>query len=464
MLIRAKGAPLSVSQSASDELRRVCVHAGAAAVDLTLPAEVPVAALVPSVVDILHGSSGDPEARRYRLSPPGAAALAGPTTLAQNGICDGAVLVLSQSAPPAPAPRHDDVAEAVSTALGASDGPDGRHMARTAGAVAATCVTGIGGLALLRNTLTGNPVGGHAATAAVAGSAGVVAVLAAALAHRAYRDPTAGMALGVIAVVFAAVAGFLAVPGRPGMPNVLLAAMAAAATSVLTMRVADCGGVALTAVTVVSTVAAAAALAGVLTAAPPRAVGSVSALVSLGLLGAAARGSVVLAGLSPRLDTVVPAGDWLAARAIRADRWLTSLVAAFSSSAAAGAVVTALAGGPRPGRLALAAVTGALLLFRARAVAGRRAVILTVSGLTTAATTFGVAVIGIPERGPWAATATALAAATAMYLGFVAPVRPLSPPLRRGVGLLEWLALLAMAPLTCWICGAYDAVRALDIR
>lgn len=38
-------------------LRRVTVHAGAQAVDLTLPAAVPVATLIPSIVDILDSRS-----------------------------------------------------------------------------------------------------------------------------------------------------------------------------------------------------------------------------------------------------------------------------------------------------------------------------------------------------------------------------------------------------------------------
>jgi hypothetical protein len=53
-------------------------------------------------------------------------------------------------------------------------------------------------------------------------------------------------------------------------------------------------------------------------------------------------------------------------------------------------------------------------------------------------------------------------AAAAVYLGFVAPVMSPSPVLRRGVELSEYLALVAMAPLTCWICGFYGAVRALN--
>lgn len=76
-------------------LRRVTVHAGAQAVDLTLPAAVPVATLIPSIVDILGDRGASPAtAARYQLSALGAPALPNATTLAQCGIRDGAVLVL----------------------------------------------------------------------------------------------------------------------------------------------------------------------------------------------------------------------------------------------------------------------------------------------------------------------------------------------------------------------------------
>lgn len=48
-------------------LRRVTVHAGAQAVDLTLPAAVPVATLIPSIVDIL-GDRGAARRRRRATS------------------------------------------------------------------------------------------------------------------------------------------------------------------------------------------------------------------------------------------------------------------------------------------------------------------------------------------------------------------------------------------------------------
>jgi type VII secretion integral membrane protein EccD len=454
-------------------LCRVSVHAGTAVVDLALPAGIPVATLIPPIVDILEsrsaGSPGEPMAKRYRLSLPGAAALNASMTLAQNGIRDGAVLVLSQARTSPPTHRYDDVAEAVSVTLDARTWSQrqNRQATRLAGALAAGYLTGIGVLALIRNTVSSNPARDLGATAGIAASAGFVALVSAAIAHRAYRDPIAGLALSVIATAFAAVSGFLAVPGTPGAPNVLLAAMAAAVTTVLAMRVSGCGALTLTAMSSFAVIAAVAALAGVSTAASLPAIGSVSALVSVGLLGVAPRVSIVLAGLSPKVPTtpapesVDPGVDCLAAKAIRADDWFAILLAALSSSACLGAIVTVLAGAPRIDCIALAATTGAVLLLRANSMDRRRALVVVISGIVTIGTTFGLVAARNPQHGPWIAAVTALLAAGAVHFGFVAPAMSLSPLMRRGVELLEYLMLVAMVPLTCWICGLYGAVRAL---
>jgi type VII secretion integral membrane protein EccD len=461
--------------SASDPgLRRVSVHAGTAVVDLALPSGMPVATLIPPIVDILegHGADGsdDLTARRYQLSLPGASALNASTTLAENGIRDGAVLVLCDAWTPLPAPRYDDVAEAVSSTLDARtrSQPQNRQATRLTGALAASYLTGIGSLALIRNAFSANVARHLGATAGIAASASFVALMFAAIAHRAYRDPVAGLTLSVLATAFAAVAGFLAVPGAPGVPNVLLAAMAAAVTSVFAMRVSGCGAVTLTAVWCFAMVVAVAALVGVMTAAPLYAIGSVSALVSLGLLGVAARMSIVLAGLSPKLpaapdlDTFEPGADCVAAKAIRAHDWLASLLAAFSSSAALGAIISLLAGAPRISCIAFATVTGALLLLRANSIDRRRTLVFVISGIVTTGTTFGFAALSNPEHGPWIAGVTAMLSALAVYLGFIAPAMSLSPVVRRSVELLECVALVSMVPLTCWICGLYGAVRGLN--
>jgi type VII secretion integral membrane protein EccD len=438
-------------------LRRVSVHAGTDVIDLSLPAMVPVATLIPSIIDILGEPAGD-LAMRYQLSRPGLPALPASTTLAQNGIRDGTVLVLSQSSTELPAPRHHDAAEAVSAALESGAGPGAGRQARLTGALAAGCLAGIGGLTLVRNALSANVTQYADATAGIAAMAGLIALLFATIAHRAYRDAFVGLTVGVIATGFAAVAGLFAVPNGPGVPNVLLAAMAAAVTSVLAMRVTGCGAVTLTAVACFAILVALAALAGVLTAAPPHAIGAVSVLGSLGLLGVAGRVSIILAGLSPRLPA-----DSVATSAIRADNWLTSLQAAFSASAAVSAIGTAFAVHGTPAGLALGFLTGALLLLRVRAHEGRRTLVLAVSGVATTATTFAVAAAGAPRHGPWIAAITAMLVAVAACAGFVAPTMSPSPVLRRSGELLECLVLTAVAPLACWICGLYSAVRGLDL-
>lgn len=445
------------------------VHAGTAVVDLSLPAGVPVAGLIPPIVDILEGRDTDNATRlagrRYHLSLPGASALDPSTTLAQNGVRDGAVMVLSQARTPHPVYRYDDVAEAVSATLDAtgrrSNRSGNRQATRLTGAVVASCLTGIGAVTLARNALNVNAT--RYSIAGVAALAGFIALVIAVFAQRAHGDSIAGLTLSVIATVFAAVAGFMAVPGVPGAPSVLLAAMAAAAMSVLAMRFSGCGAGTLTAVSCFAVIVAIAALAGVTTAAPLHVIGSVSALVSLGLLGIAARVSILLTGLSPRLpppaDLVAP--DRLVAKTIRADNWLTSLLAALSGAATVGAIITVLTGASRPSFIGFATVTGAVLLLYARRIDGRRALILVVGGIVTTGTTFAVTAASAPDHGPWIAAVTAVLAAAAIYLGIVDPAMSLSPVVRRSAELLEFLALITMVPLTCWICGLYGTVRGL---
>lgn len=467
-VIRVKGLLLPASDTGP---RRVSVHSETAVVDLALPGGIPVAVLIPSIVDILkiRDREKDPEAKRYHLSPPGASALDPLMTLAQCGIGDGAVLVLSRHSTPPPPPRYDDIAVAVSDALDAANPlwsrAGHRQAVRITGAVAASCLAGVGVLALVRNTFSTSAARDIDA-AGVLASGAVIALLLAVIACRTYRDPTAGLTLGVIAIEFAAVAGFVAVPGAPGVSNVLLAASAAAVTAVSAIRASGCGVVTLTAVSCVAIFIAVAALVGGFSAAALPAIASVSALISLGLLPVAARVSVALAGLSPTPDAedIEPCAARVAAKAIRADNWLTGLVAGFSSSAAVGALVTVLAGPPGLSCIAFGGLTGAVLLVRARSEHKRRMLVFVVSGIVIAGTTFGVAALRTPQHGPWVATSAVTLAGAAMYLGFVAPAISPSPLARRSAELLECLPLVALIPLTCWICGLYGAVRGLSLR
>ncbi|OBJ17555.1 type VII secretion integral membrane protein EccD [Mycobacterium sp. 1245801.1] len=453
-------------------LRRVCVHWQSAAVDVALPAEIPVAVLLPSIVDLLGVDCPDGEAVRYRLSPPAAAGLDPSMTLAQHGIADGATLLLSRGTTPLPGPRYFDVADAVAAALDPATEPHHeslhRHAVRLIGAAAAMLLTAAGGLVILRNALSGNG-SRDAATTAVSLLSAVLTLGLATIAHRGHGDRTAGLALSAIATAFAGLAGFVAVPGAPGVPHVLLAAAAAAVTSVVAVRVTSCSSVTLTAVSCCTGVIALAALAGVIGGAPLCAIASAAGVVSLGLLSVAPRASIALAGLAPRLGTSgVPKtdpGDAAVRRqAVRADSWLTGLLAGLSVSAALGAIATVLAGAPRLSCTAFGTLTAALLLLRSPSADIRRTLVFAISGIIIAATTFGVTAARSAVHVPWVAAATTVSVVVAMYFGFVAPARPASPVVRRGIGQLEWLALAAMVPLTCWICGLYGAIRGVSLR
>lgn len=453
-------------------LRRVSIYADSAVVDVALPSQIPVAALMPPIVDLVEGrATGSPDdltARCYQLSRPGTPALDRSMTLTQSGIRDGDVLVLNHSRAPVPAPRYHDPAEAVTATLDAQTPtrPTARQAARLNGALAAGWLTGIGGLALIRNSVVSNTARDSAATAGIAGLASLVALMFATFAHRTFRDSTAGLTLGLIATTFAAVGGFLAVPGAPAAPHVLLAAMAAAVTSTLAMRVSGCGAVTFAAIACFTMVIAVAAVVSVVTGAPPRAISSLSTLVSLGLLGAAARLSIILAGLAPSLpatpdlDTFKSSTDAWSARAVRADTWLASLLAGFASCAGAGSIITVLAGAPKLNCIAFAALTGSLLLLRVNSV-DRRTLPCVVSGIVIIGTTLGIVAVSTPQHAPWIAAATAMLVALAVLLGFAITAMTPSPVARRGVEVLECVALVAMVPLTCWICGLYDAVIGL---
>lgn len=440
--------------SASDPvLRRVAVHADRAVIDLTLPATVPVAELIPAIVDIVGGAA---PATRYRLARLGASPLPNSTTLRQNGIGDGAVLVLSRETPAPPAVRYDDEADAVAATL-AESARGGRLTAMTA-ALAAGCFTAVGALALIRSAYNASEYADNlAAGAAVAAT---LTLLVAVLVLRLRHDRIAGLTLSVIATMIAAVAGLLAVPAAPGAHHVLLAAMAAATTATVATRVNRSAATALAAIAYCALIIAAAALAGAVTGAPAHVVGSLTALAGLGLIEAAPRLSIRVAGLMPGLDPDDGrTADALKARAGRARSLLSSLRAGFASAAAAGAVAAALA---TPRAIALATLTGVLLMWHPRADRARGPVFAT-AGISTITIAFGAGALAAPKHAPWIAVLAATAAAVAIYAGFVAPVVTLSPMADRSLHALGCIALAAVVPLACWTCGAFGAVRGLNI-
>jgi type VII secretion integral membrane protein EccD len=457
-------------------LRRVSVYADSHHVDLVLSALVPIGSLMPPIVDILAegGHRAQTVAALHQLSLPGKMALDPSKTLAQLGIRDGTTLILTSSATILTPPRVDDMAEAVSMSLAPTVRPWTRQAARLISILAASCLAGTGAAVLIRTAFDTNDAR-RSGCAVVAAVAGFIALPAAVLAYRVFRDRTAGLALGLAASGFAALAGFLAVPDEVAAPNALLAT-AATATSATALRVMGCCATAFTALACFATIEAAAAAVAAVTAAPLQAIGAASAAISLVLVELSAPLSIMLAGLSSQVTTepdtaredLAVARHRLNIRAIRADSWLTSLVAAFSGAAALGAIGAAAGSHFASGRdllgMAFATITGAVLLLRARSHRDlTRSVPLMVSGTITLSATFVIAAIAYPVRTPYIAAASIMLAAAALCLGFITRTVTFSPIGRRSLELLEYLALAVIGPLACWMCGLYGAARGMNL-
>jgi len=222
---------------ADSGLRRVAVHTDTVHADLALPAGVPVAALIASVVDLLPRRDGPQVLRPYRLSLPGRAPLDAAKTLGQQGIGDGAVLVLTRADDIPAEPRFDDPAEQVAAVVRASARPWSPVARRLAAALAASTLAGV--------------------------------------------------------------AGFVAVPGGPGTPNALLALAATGTVAAAALPASGCSGALRTTLCCLAGLAVAAAVVGMGCAATGisgQAVGAATAAGAVGLIRAASRIAVMTRG------------------------------------------------------------------------------------------------------------------------------------------------------------------------
>ena len=436
---------------------RLTVLAPRQRVDVALPSDVPVAELVPMVLELVGEPGRAVAPRPWRLSGIVGGPLPAAATLGELGVLDGELLRLGPALPVPAAPVFDDPVDAV--AAGAAGGGRG-HRFEVAAALTLAVATAV---------LLGAAGPGSVPAALLAGGAAVVAVAAAGR----LVQGEAGFARGVglAGVVLAAAAGWAAVPGPPGPVPLLAAAVgagiAAAAAQLLLRVVAP----ALVAAGVIAIVGAAAVIGVQLGGTPVAAATGVAALavVAAPLLP---RAAIRLAGLPP---PVVPAdeaeltGDEpplppaeLAERADLARGYLAGLVGAAAVLSGAGAVVAAAAGGwAGP---TFAGVTAAVLLLRARSYAdaapARTALAV---GLATAV---GLAATVAGQGAPPSLVACAVllvgaGAAVAALDATARGTRPeLSPVVRRTVDLVEGVLVAVAVPLALAAMDLFQLVRA----
>ncbi len=424
--------------------------------DLWLPAEVPVAELLPELVDRLVARPAEAEARRWALLRLGGERLDEERGLAEQGVLEGAMLFLRELAEPPPPPVVEDLPESVAIAVEVRPGrwtPEvgrrlllGTSAVWAAGASAAVLVD--------PNRLL---------WAAIA----VAALTAAAVLARSRGQPLVAAVLALAAVPSWAVGG---------------AALAASAGLHLPLAGAAAGALAgLVAAWRVSPAATAPAWAGMLLLAPaivaavllglpagPRATPTAAAAV-LSVLWLAAgdqapRLAALLSGLPDAAVDTAASVAWVRERVDRAHRLLAWMLAAAWLGVAA--AVTVLAADPSPFARALCAALAAAAGLRARRYRfTAEALPPALVGLLGASLLTGTLTGHVPGHGfpsPGVITAIALAWA-GLALGL--PRLDLeSPRWRTYLGRLELAVDLVLVPLAVAVLGLFQLAADLGRR
>ncbi|SBS72877.1 conserved membrane hypothetical protein [uncultured Mycobacterium sp.] len=431
--------------AATDEMCRVSIRTADHEADFTLPARVPIAELVPAVVDLI--GVDDFAGRGAHLIRTSGEVLDTAATLAQCGIPDGELLILTSAvARPAPVATFD-VSTAVVDTVARLTRPSWPTATRRAGRIvlswAAAVLLGVLGGAMLDPNATR-----HAAIGAVA----TVVALTGAVAVR--RDRTLAAALGVLAATFAGLTAALASPDHPGLPSFLLAMSASSAVSLVTWRLLDCAPLVFLPVAAVTMAAAAATVGAVAGWWPATAGGPLLATVSLATLAMSARLSVHSAGLS----TAGLPGTDVELKTRTAHQRLTALIVTAAAAAALGAVVTAATAVRPVAATGFIAVVGSALLLRAyRRIDPYHVVILMVSSGIAATSLIGLCALTAPASMPWLCGTLLAVGIGAGWFGHARQGR-LPSVVRRAIGVLDVAISAAIVPSAAAAAGVFTAL------
>ncbi|WP_070377863.1 type VII secretion integral membrane protein EccD [Rhodococcus sp. WMMA185] len=482
-----RGTASNVRPSAATDLCRITVLSTHSQVDMAVPFSVPLAILIPGIVDTIRNHRGtndfDDSLEQYEpsewvLAKIGQSPLSTTLTLHEHGIRDGDLLILESVQASAPPPLFDDIMYNVAIADAEKDREWTRGAARVVGSVAAVLGTVVASFALLSSDSA-------AAGLLGAGCALLTALLfltAGAVTGRIYADAASSVVLSGCAVPLAFAAGMLFVPGDLAAPHALLGLVLAGTTSVLALRLGGAGLRLFTGLSAFSLFGSLAALVGTLTGNSVAAIGAGVAAAALIGLALSARVSILLAKLplppvpapgtsvdpsedDPDDEVTMPSFDSLAQRAARARKYLTGLVGAMTALAVAGALMAAHTGADAgiswPG-VSLAAATAATLMFRGRTYSSaEQAVPLIAGGVAILALLLTAAAVAAPGAAIAVFGVAIAFAVGALVLGILAPRQEFSPVMRRIAELIDLALIASIIPLVCWVTGLYSLMRGL---
>lgn len=453
-------------------LSRVTIVAPHTRVDLALPADVPFADLLPTLLRYAgERLADDPAALQgWSLSRLGGLALDASRTPAQLDVRDGELLYLRPRGADDPELVFDDVVDAVATATQERAGRWQPATTRLFG-MALGLAALAGGLAAI--LWAGPP---QLASGLVALGIAIALLVMAVVQSRAIGDSRSAVAFALVSAAYGAAGGLLVFGGDRRLtelasPHVLMAAtvvlliaaiggVGVADASPVFMGTALCGGaLAIGAMIALLTGSGGAGAAAVVAAV---ALGALPALPMLAYrMGRVPIPSVPAGPEELKADTETVDGAQVLAASRRADGFLTGMLATVATICAVAAIIVATDGFAG---VALAAVIGVVLLARARWFRSRdQRIPLLLAG----AVGLGAAAVGGYQPSPPAIRLSVvlvvllLIGMISIGYGLTRAGRKASPVGGRVLDIVEVLLILAVIPLAVWVSGLYDWIRAV---
>ncbi|MFE5917674.1 type VII secretion integral membrane protein EccD [Streptomyces sp. NPDC056468] len=466
-----------MTDSAVAELCRLTVRAPSVSVDLAVPADVPVADLLPTLLRYVGEEAEEAglDHAGWVLQRLGDAPLDEETTLARAALADGDVLYLRPHTEALPEARLDDLVDGIADTAGRR--LHTWHPEAARGLLVGTTVATV--VAALVLVFWPGVTGSGSVRAACAAVAGVLLLAGAGTASRAVGERLSATALGLLVAPCLALAGWVLPGGELTGPDaarvvgarLLAAGAAGAGGAVLALAATAVGAPALLATAVVSVATAiTGALIGYSGLDAPAAVSLVAAVVALAA-GTVAPFAFKLAGMrmpalpssaSQLQEGIEPyAGDEVAERTELAGRWVTALFAATGTVAAAALVV--IAQHPDLPEVLTAVALSLLLLLHSRGLVhiGQRLTLAVpgVWGLLLLARAWAVDSDG---DGRLVVFAVLLGAAAALVIAaWTVPGRRMLPYWGRAAEIAHTGFAVALLPLSLWVAGLFGWLRGL---
>ncbi|MEU7167938.1 type VII secretion integral membrane protein EccD [Streptomyces morookaense] len=470
-----------MNTSAATGFCRVTVVAPDSRIDVALPDDIAVADVYPEILRLTGQTQPAGAPTGYHLVRRDGTVLDGARSLLAQRVLDGELLSLRPFAESLPPAVHDDVSEAVASAVTRGNNLWSGQLLRGTGLFGGALLLVLMAFALwsadpVRHDMHGLP-------GVTAAAAGVLLAAFAGVRARVYDDRGAAVALGLAALphLMTAGSGILALdPGQgTGRLQFLLACVAALVGSVALTAALPGGDAPFVAAVVASATGTLAGFGTILTGAAPSGAAAVCAVVAIGALaflpGLSARVARLPVGYAaPRSATAEGEGfraepvdaERIAVQVRRGHELLLGLVGGCAAVAVGATAVLAFSSGPWAQALALA--SGLALLLRARLFrytaqvgavlgAGLAALALLVVGLA-----LNPPAHGSPDvRTVWLSAATAAVAALLTGVALIVPRKGVSPFWARFTELAESVLLLALVPLCLGALDVYGTVRGL---